>query len=274
MDISLIVNADDFGRTRDINRGILYAFQHGIVTGASLMTNFDAFAEAVHMALHHNLPVGVHFNLTEGRPVSEAAGVASLVDSQGRFFKKNTFILHLLQGRIREQDVRTELYAQMLKCVEAGVKPDHYDSHHHIHVLPMIGRLCRDCAGAFGIEHARRISKPPRGQSLRSCAQQWLVHFADARLATDSRSPAFWGFDLMARRDKRAVLCDTLKLLSPGRHELMCHPGFLSEENIGYYNLPRFDELQALCHESVREQVSDCHINLLSFKDLPIVYEN
>jgi len=268
VDIKLVVNADDFGRTRDINRGILHAFQHGIVTSASLMMNFEAFGEAVQIAHEFDLPVGVHFNLTEGCPVSDSAKVASLVDSQGRFFRKNTFMLSLAQGRIKECDVRTELYAQVDMCLSAGLTPDHYDSHHHIHILPMIRSVSYEIAGDVGIARARRISRPLPGQSMRSRSIQWLTFAAEAKWSPTPDPTIFWGFDLMNQRDKRAVLRRTLSGLQPGVHELMCHPGFHSEENIGFYNLQRFDELQALCHESVTELAADNDIQLLSFNDL------
>ena len=274
MDISLIVNADDFGRTCDINRGILHAFRYGIVSSASLLANFEAFEQAVDMAKKFHLPVGIHFNLTEGRPVSESTDVASLVDSQGRFFKKNTFMLYLMQGRISEHDVRTELSAQLSRCINAGLKQDHYNSHHHIHILPMIGRVCRECAAEFGIINTRRVSRPLPGQSMRSTSQQWLAFFAESKLSFPPESRMFWGFELMNKGDKRAVLKNTLRQLQPGAHELMCHPGFFSDENIGLYNLERFDELQALCHESIAEQVADSNIQLHSFEELKYVHAN
>ena len=268
MDISLVVNADDFGRTRDINRGILHAFRYGIVSSASLMTNFEAFGQAADIAKKFHLPVGIHFNLTEGRPVSNSTDVASLVDSQGRFFKKNTFMLYLMQGRISEHDVRIELAAQLSRCIDAGLKPDHYNSHHHIHILPTIGRVCRDCAAEFDIKNTRRMSRPVRGQSIRSISQQWLAFFAESKMSFPPEPRKFWGFELMNKSDKRAVIENTLKQLQPGVHELMCHPGFLSDENIGLYNLERFDEMQALCHESVADQVINSNVQLYSFKEL------
>ena len=42
----LIVNADDFGASRGINRGILEAHQRGILSSTSLMVNRAASEEA------------------------------------------------------------------------------------------------------------------------------------------------------------------------------------------------------------------------------------
>ena len=67
----LIVNADDFGLTPGINRAIIEAHTRGIVTSATLMANMPAFYEAVQLAkVHPALGIGLHFNITQGRPVA------------------------------------------------------------------------------------------------------------------------------------------------------------------------------------------------------------
>src|SRR5215469_1414329 len=62
----LIVNADDFGQSRGVNRGIITAHEHGIVTSASLMVRWPAAAEAAAYARSHPaLSLGLHFDLGE-----------------------------------------------------------------------------------------------------------------------------------------------------------------------------------------------------------------
>ena len=63
---SLIVNADDFGRSAGINAGIIDAFEHGIVTSASLMVRWPATREAADYASRHSrLGLGLHFDFGE-----------------------------------------------------------------------------------------------------------------------------------------------------------------------------------------------------------------
>ena len=77
---NLIVNADDLGWTDGVNRGIVEAFRHGIVTSASLLANGAAFAGGVEAARSApGLGVGIHLNLSDGPPVAEPATVASLI---------------------------------------------------------------------------------------------------------------------------------------------------------------------------------------------------
>ena len=62
----VIVNADDFGQSPGVNRGIIEAHQHGIVTSASLMVNWPAAAEAAaYGRAHADLSLGLHFDVGE-----------------------------------------------------------------------------------------------------------------------------------------------------------------------------------------------------------------
>src|SRR5207247_11145801 len=49
----LIVNADDFGQSAGVNRGIIEAHERGIVTSASLMVRWPAANEATAYARRH-----------------------------------------------------------------------------------------------------------------------------------------------------------------------------------------------------------------------------
>ena len=83
---NLIVNADDLGWTDGVNRGILEAFHHGIVTSTSLLANGAAFAGGVEAArLAPGLGVGVHLNLSDGPPVAERETITSLLNDDGEF---------------------------------------------------------------------------------------------------------------------------------------------------------------------------------------------
>ena len=82
----LIVNADDLGLTPGVNRGILRAFQDGIVTSASLLVTGSAFEEAVALAWQNpELDVGLHLTLVEERAVLGREILPTLVDETGRF---------------------------------------------------------------------------------------------------------------------------------------------------------------------------------------------
>jgi predicted glycoside hydrolase/deacetylase ChbG (UPF0249 family) len=55
----LIVNADDFGQSHGVNRGVIEAFENGIVTSASLMVRWPAAVEAAAYARACKAPASV-----------------------------------------------------------------------------------------------------------------------------------------------------------------------------------------------------------------------
>ena len=92
----LIVNADDFGISEGINRGILEAHLYGIVTSTTVMPNGLSLANAISLAKSNpSLGVGIHINIVEGKPVSNGHLIPSLVNKDGNFLGINYFLLKI-----------------------------------------------------------------------------------------------------------------------------------------------------------------------------------
>ena len=135
----LVVNADDFGFTPDVNAGILEAFERGIVRSTTLMANGAAFDDAVRLARQNpGLDVGCHLTLI-GRP-----GLPSSLPA-------------LLRALVRRRlPVYAELAGQVRRVLDAGIRPTHLDTHKHTHLLPpVLGLVCR-IAQEFAIPWVRK----------------------------------------------------------------------------------------------------------------------
>lgn len=128
----VILTADDFGASENINDGIVFALERGAITAVSALVNFPASHGALR-ELAHRFPrvgIGVHFNLTTGSPVLDPHHVPSLVDAQG-----NLLPVDLLLARIRKvslAEVELELRAQVHVMDELGIKLDHLSDHNGI----------------------------------------------------------------------------------------------------------------------------------------------
>ena len=123
-----MVNADDFGFTPDVNRGIVAAHRDGILTASTLMANGDAFEDAVRLARETpSLDIGCHLVLISGR--SLLSPYALLPASTGA-------LLRALAAR--QMRVYDELAAQVRKILAAGLKPTHLDTHKHTHLAPPV----------------------------------------------------------------------------------------------------------------------------------------
>ena len=124
----LIVNADDFGAGNGVNRGVVEAHVHGIVTSASLMVTMPAAAQAAALArAHPRLGVGLHVVLTE---------------EDGS----------LRVDPARPDDCSREIRAQIARFEQLlGARPTHLDSHHNVHRHPLLTALFVEAAAEFAL---------------------------------------------------------------------------------------------------------------------------
>lgn len=149
----VIVNADDFGLSPNENAVIFAAFQAGVISSATAMANMPAFEAACALARHASLQgrVGLHFNLTYGRPLS-AAILRSRTFCDGHGVFDLSLPRHSLWLNREDRDaVREELQAQWQRCVEHGVRPSHIDSHQHVHNIWPIGEIVARFAAHQGV---------------------------------------------------------------------------------------------------------------------------
>ncbi|MGX1185266.1 putative glycoside hydrolase/deacetylase ChbG (UPF0249 family) [Pseudomonas sp. F-14 TE3623] len=149
----VIVNADDFGLSSSENAVILGAFQAGVISSATAMANMPAFEEACVLARQPLLlgRIGLHFNLTYGRPLSPSILTRStFCDSQG-VFNLNLPRHSLWLNRLDRDAVLEELEAQWQRCLDNGLRPSHIDSHQHVHNIWPIGEVVARFAARQGV---------------------------------------------------------------------------------------------------------------------------
>jgi predicted glycoside hydrolase/deacetylase ChbG (UPF0249 family) len=140
-----------------VNDAIIDTFERGGVTSTTLMVNTGATDDAVDKAKRSpGLGVGLHFNITLGRPISSPRSVATLVDEAGNFYSRSTLAAKMLLGRVSKTELERELTAQFGRMQERGLRPTHIDSHQHLHTFPQ----CFDVVAAFGVAQKIPIRMP------------------------------------------------------------------------------------------------------------------
>ena len=226
----LIVNADDFGQSRGVNRGIIQAHEQGIVTSASLMVRWPAAAEAAGYALAHpRLSVGLHLDLGEW------------ACQQGAWSPVYQVV---------PLDDATQIAAEAARQLAAfrdllGREPSHLDSHQHTHL--------GDAARPVIIEMADRLGVP-----LRRCSPR--VRYCGSFYGqTPQGSPLP---DVLCPQGLLRILND----LPPAVTELGCHPG-LDNDLQTMYGAERAREVEVLCDPRVRTALPAMGIELCSFHD-------
>lgn len=265
----LVVNADDFGFSTDVNRGIIEAHERGILTATTLMANGPAFADALARARDcPTLDVGCHFVLLQGPSLARRG--ASLPQSWLEL------VSSLFASRL---DPYEEFRAQLERILAAGIRPLHVDTHKHTHLLPpvlkAVARLCHEYSIPWVRRpadlplHARSIP-PMRRISAR--AARALSALADRQLAAAGlrTTDHFAGFQITGRF-RATELIHLISRLPEGLTELMCHPGFCTQELMSMptrLKQSREEELRALLHPAVRAALMRHQVTLVRYRDL------
>jgi hopanoid biosynthesis associated protein HpnK len=284
----LILNADDFGLTQGINRGIIRAHRDGILTSTTLMATGPAFDHAVEQArANPTLGVGCHLVLTGGSAAAPRERIPSLVDASGRLPRSLTVLVaNVTTGRVPPVEIETELRAQIEKIRRAGVEPSHLDTHKHTHVHPTImnalGRVAQQC----GITRVRNPvealrdswrsnrsdgANPVRNLAAAATVRAVALGFRSISSKYGLRSPNhFLGLAVTGQLGA-AALERLIGALDEGQTEIMLHPGICDQDLArtgSRLQRQRETEMEGLLAPEVRNSVVKGGVRLISYRDL------
>jgi predicted glycoside hydrolase/deacetylase ChbG (UPF0249 family) len=265
----LVVNADDFGFTPDVNAGIVEAHRRGILTATTLMANGDAFENAVRLARETpTLDIGCHLVLIQGR---------SLLT--GRALPKSVPQLLAALAR-RELRVYDELAAQVRHIRRAGIRPTHMDTHKHTHLAPPV----LDAVARLADENDARWVRRPFDFPLSARGTVPLLkRLASDALGTTRRrfrrvlekhgcrtTDHFAGFQITGRF-RAGELVELMRVIPEGSTEFMCHPGRCTDAlraAATRLKESRERELEALIAPEVRAAMDQNGIELVNYRSL------
>jgi hopanoid biosynthesis associated protein HpnK len=190
----LVVTGDDFGARSGVNEAIVRAYRDGILTSASLMVTGEAFDQAVQLARRlPGLSTGLHLVLCDARPASPPETIPDLVDGDGRLTSRPgpTGIAHAVFWRRRRDQLEREIRAQFERYADTGLRFDHVDGHHHLHMHPFVFDLVARCMDDYKVPWVRLVDEDPR--AARRGGEGALDEFIA------------WAFALLARRNRRVL---------------------------------------------------------------------
>ncbi|MBB6715900.1 carbohydrate deacetylase [Clostridium gasigenes] len=250
--MKLIVNGDDFGLTIGVSKGIIDAMKNGIMTDTTAMANMPHFEESIKMAKENGInEMGVHLNLTCGKPILSQIEVASLVTEDGNFYKKPNY----MPKEIDMDELEKELRAQISKFISTGMKLNHIDGHHHFYIF-------NESVFRLVLSLAREFNVPVR------CPSSEYMHIVKE---FNIKSPDIMIGDFYEGNANEDYLIKRLKELnSLDIVEVMAHPAIIDEEleNISSYLNYRTIELNALKSEAIKKFVKGNKIKLIKFSQI------
>jgi predicted glycoside hydrolase/deacetylase ChbG (UPF0249 family) len=291
----LIVNADDFGVTAGVNRAIVEAHQHGIVTSATMMASASGFEDAAEKARSlaassARFGVGCHLILVDGTsllPPSRIPSLAQRREGIARFRDTlNEFAVAALTGKINPEEVEAEATVQIRRIQQAGVTPSHFDTHKHVHIFPAVLRPLLRAAKACGIPAVRnpfgrshglpltriaadlKLAKRLAQMSvLRSFAPNFRRETARHGLRTTDGSLGV----LVTGKLDVSLFTEIASSMPEGTWEFVCHPGY-NDSDLDQIRTrlraSREQELHVLTSPEARQALERRGVELISYNEL------
>jgi len=223
----LSVCADDFGLTPAISHGIADLARRGRLTAVSCLTNGARWPETAPLlaAVPPSIDRGLHFNLTEGEPLS-----AELRRHWPGFPALARLIVAAHLGRLPLPAIASEWQAQWQRLVDAtGAAPNFVDGHQHVHHLPGVREIVVEAVatapGDVAVRNTGCVIGP--GDALKRFAIERTGGVALQRLlrhsgiAHNGVLTGVYGFD---DPDYRARMQRWLAALPANGALLFCHP--------------------------------------------------
>lgn len=195
------------------------------------------FKQAVEMAENNHIySMGIHLNLTQGRPISPSSKVPSLIDHKSNFLKVNKLLLEAIEDEV---EIEIELREQIAIYQNTGLKLTHIDSHQSVHMRERFSEIFIKLANELKVPlckiiHGRKFYLNPFNMLLNRII--WYI-------STDSFSGDFYGNNVGIDLLKRII-----QNAPNGITEIMTHPAFLDDDLnlLSSYNKQRETELEIL----------------------------
>ena len=293
----LIVNADDFGMTIGINRGIVEGCEQGIITSSTLMATSRSFDDAVSRAHALKLrkpqfSVGCHVVLLDGDAVLPPERLPTLLQAtrpQGNAQLRNSlndFARSALSNRLNPEEIEAEAEAQIGRIQAAGIAVSHFDTHKHTHMFSQVLRPLLRAAKARGVQAVRnpfgRLFPLPFNRILRNpklwtrLAEMNILRTFAARFRNDVREHGLRTPDgsvgvLFTGVLDQGHFTAITENLPAGTWEFVCHPGYNDAELDRVrtrLRKSREEELQVLTSPDAKVALQRRGIELISYHDL------
>ena len=283
----LIVNADGYGFTTGVNRGIEETVERGIVTSISANSNCTAIEDLPSFVERFpHVSVGVHLNPVVGPSISDPSRVRSLVDSDGEFLGGRELTRRLLMGRIDSGELERESRLQIERVRAMGVDISHLDSHQNCHLYPQYFRIllalmreqripCMRTSSQLALAESPHPSRAARRYWIRQPKRLLTRIGAEVEMVQARRQGAVMADRLMSTsrmgyKGVQAHWSQLLRNVPKGWNEVYCHPGFPDEQLQRYstYVELRQHEVDVMTSAETHREIERCEIHLRTFHDL------
>lgn len=270
----LILSADDFGMSQEVNEAIEQAHREGILTTASLMVAGPAIEDALRRArrLPH-LRLGLHLVVIEG---ASLLNDPFITDQTGWFGRDQLRLgISYFFNPLKRKALKKEIEAQFRAFAASGLTLNHANAHKHMHLHPTIGALLIKTGLAYNLKAVRTPSEPAAplhaSPSLGNTAlEQWtrLLRHQIKQAGMKTNDYCFglrWSGHMVPDR-----IAGLIPNLPPGVSEIYFHPALRQNAEMarlmaGY---EQEKELETLLSPQIRQVLKREQIASIGWDDL------
>jgi predicted glycoside hydrolase/deacetylase ChbG (UPF0249 family) len=228
----ITICADDFGYNPAISQAIYYLVEHKKINAFNCLTNTNHWehdAGLINDLDRSWTDVGLHLNLTEGKPFTRAKGMAY----QRKFIGSSALWFKCFTRQIDSSEIYQEFKEQIEKFMHlTQSKPDFIDGHHHIHQFPIIRQVLLELYHAYDLNrHGTYIRSTANPVGQKDTKPQWVKMMGAKKLQwllwrnSIPYNQAFSGsYYFNAKHQYADVITNALASIPDGGL-IMCHPG-------------------------------------------------
>ena len=277
--IRLIINADDFGESEEVNEAVIQAHRKGVLTSCSLMVTGKAFENAVQLAIQNpQLAVGLHLVVVMGRSVLPQSEIPTLVNEKGEF--RNDPLAAGFKyyfSRQAQEELQREIAAQFEKFESTGLPFSHIDGHLHMHTHPVVFSAALKLGEHHGVRRMR-VPEEELGWALRFKPEQvlrktiyWFVFYWLARAMKKNLRVKQFSFvekgygTLQTGNMNTEYLLYLLRQLRAASNEIHCHPALYKTTLLSLSEQSHLAEYKALMDPKVIEFLNSSSIQLINY---------
>lgn len=276
---NIIITADDFGMCEYVDRAILDLLDYGTLTSTNVLTNMGSLERVEELKKYNNISVGIHWNITTGKPVLNPDDIPTLVDNNGFFYSIGEFKKRISQNKISIDDIEKELEAQYDTFVKAyGKTASYWNTHENSSHVKYVFDICCKIAVKHNIPATRifdrvyldfdSIKSIPR--RLREYAVRFVLHNRYKKIRKFFKMPE-GRLVAFSNSIKTDIECNRKAILESKytNIEMVIHPATeIDEKLFGNIGADRIKEYQLHMSQDMYDLLHSSQIHTISFEDL------
>lgn len=259
--MKLLVQADDYGISRAVARGIVYGVENGIIRNTGMFANMPWAEECVEWIRPHldKIAFGIDLNLTTGKPLLSAKTLPTLTTSEGDFhtsWASRKLDADLKRQHTNPEEVYWECKAQIQKFIQiVGKKPDYI--HSHAYTTQQIVEVQRMLSKEYEIPYSADVWKCIFGCEIADYRMEWY------------RKPSTLENQKVSSL-KQYLLEHESELLSKEYNLLVGHMGYVDKElmELSTYSLYRINDLEAVTSPEIIRWANENPIELMTYRGI------